>query len=436
MAKGSITEDKRASGKVYYRVKKQHLGKRITYNFTTRKDAENWLKLYDELGYDEANRDYHLRRNNSPAVRSSPVRITVSQWCEEYSSSLIGVTDKHKNDCLHKSRSLGSIADIPLAEFSKEDHTKWLQEMVQSGRAGKTIKNWNGFLGAAMKQAVVQGLINSSPTIGAKLPPSKKREMVCLSQDEYFDFVQFIHPHYRLFVETLFFTGMRFGEATALNPKDIDKDQQTISINKAYGDTGGNTLKTPKTEAGMRKITIPGFLLDKILQHIEDNNIAPDDLIFRTVQGERIRHYFNRRVWYPALALWNRDEDMKIPKWLDPQILNTIPAGDKRPRVHDARHTCASWMLSANIPIHVVSRHLGHRNIHTTVNTYSHLIPRDKYAIQEGLGNILDNPTRTFSTAVPAPPSSAIAPEHLSTSTPSHQSTVAPKRQSAGAVKR
>jgi integrase len=181
---------------------------------------------------------------------------------------------------------------------------------------------------------------------------------------------------------------------------------------------------------------VPPTLLNQLLDHIEKNNISKDDLLFRTIKGERIKHYFNRRVWYPALALWNHDEDMKIPKWLDPKILDSIPAGDKRPRVHDARHTCASWMLSANIPIHVVSRHLGHRNIHTTVNTYSHLIPRDKYAIQEGLGNILDNPTRTFSTATPTPPSGAITPEHLSTSASSHQSTVAPKQQSVNAVKR
>lgn len=47
--------------------------------------------------------------------------------------------------------------------------------------------------------------------------------------------------------------------------------------------------------------------------------------------------------------------------------------GGKRPRPHDLRHTCASWMIAAGVPLPVISQHLGHESITTTVHVYGHL---------------------------------------------------------------
>jgi integrase len=53
------------------------------------------------------------------------------------------------------------------------------------------------------------------------------------------------------------------------------------------------------------------------------------------------------------------------------------PIIGKRPRVHDLRHTFASWAIQANIPLPVVQRQLGHEHISTTIDTYSHLARSD-----------------------------------------------------------
>ena len=50
-------------------------------------------------------------------------------------------------------------------------------------------------------------------------------------------------------------------------------------------------------------------------------------------------------------------------------------ATDPRPRIHDLRHSHASWLLGQGVPIHVVQARLGHENIATTVDTYGHLLP-------------------------------------------------------------
>jgi len=47
----------------------------------------------------------------------------------------------------------------------------------------------------------------------------------------------------------------------------------------------------------------------------------------------------------------------------------------KRPRVHDLRHTHASWLIHEGVPLPIIQRRLGHESIQTTVDTYGHIMP-------------------------------------------------------------
>ena len=53
-------------------------------------------------------------------------------------------------------------------------------------------------------------------------------------------------------------------------------------------------------------------------------------------------------------------------------------ANVKKIRIHDFRHSHASLLLSMNVPITVISERLGHSDINMTLNTYSHMIPKDE----------------------------------------------------------
>jgi integrase len=64
-------------------------------------------------------------------------------------------------------------------------------------------------------------------------------------------------------------------------------------------------------------------------------------------------------------------------------------AGVPRIRFHDLRHTCASLMLARGVPVHVVSRQLGHANVAITMNVYAHLMPGQGAAAAEVLRRAL-----------------------------------------------
>lgn len=61
----------------------------------------------------------------------------------------------------------------------------------------------------------------------------------------------------------------------------------------------------------------------------------------------------------------------------------------KMPRPHDLRHTCASWMIQAGVPLPVIQQHLGHESITTTVDRYGHLDRSSGVAAASAIGEMM-----------------------------------------------
>jgi integrase len=183
---------------------------------------------------------------------------------------------------------------------------------------------------------------------------------------------------WRPLVEFLVASGCRWGEATALRPSDVDRDAGTVRITRAWKrtyDRGGYEIGPPKTKRSIRTINVPKSVLEKL-----DYSGA---WLFVNRAGRPVRHNgFHDRVWQPAVErVWpSVDADGKpIPK-------NKLPP---RPRIHDLRHTTASWLIQAAVPLPVIQQHLGHESIQTTVAVYGHLDRRAMQAAADSIGQIL-----------------------------------------------
>lgn len=111
-----------------------------------------------------------------------------------------------------------------------------------------------------------------------------------------------------------------------------------------------------------------------------------DDLVVTAVNGGRLaQQKFYATVWAPVRNLANGlpaypelEPGKKLKYSRDKELLATEPLEasiNKWPRVHDLRHTHASWMLNQKITLHVLQYRLGHRSITTTVDRYGHLMP-------------------------------------------------------------
>ncbi|KRL02926.1 site-specific integrase [Liquorilactobacillus capillatus] len=170
------------------------------------------------------------------------------------------------------------------------------------------------------------------------------------------------------FFRLLAFTGMRKGEALALCWNDIDETAHTININKTVTRAVDNKMivGTPKTKNSYRTLD-----LDKRTFEILMN--------WKKLQKEEMFLIGGFDTSLPTQLIFSNNKNSllattKANKWLD-HVINKHNL--KHIGVHGLRHTFASIAFEAGATIKQVQTQLGHADVQTTLNIYTHVT---KYA--------------------------------------------------------
>jgi integrase len=396
---GMIDPERREArdGTVSYRVRFRTGGKQTSQTFVSRRDARRFAKWIEVYGASDA---LALLDETQGATDQE---YTVAEWCSEHVDRLTGVTAGSIGRYRSYIRNdLGRLGELPMTAVSARHIERWVQAMERSGAAGKTIRNKHGFLFGALDRAAKESHIPANPCKGTRLPTSVQPPMVFLSHDEYARLLGCFIPYWQPLVEVLFGTGLRWGEITALRIGDVDLDAATVSVTRAWKDApGGRVIGPPKSRMSRRTIALAPATVTVLRSRCDGR--AGDAYVFVNQRGGPVRgQTFHDNVWQPAVRLANgeaaqRDGGKRVARRRDASgglLAPLTPPLGKRPRVHDARHTCASWLLGAGIPLNVVQAHLGHESITTTVGTYGHLLP-------SSLGQVRDALTLALSQSAP-----------------------------------
>lgn len=297
-------------------------------------------------------------------VLRHPDGKTLGTYLREHLASRTGLEKKTLSEYKrYIERDLAPLADIPLRELNRTDVADWVNGLTGSG---KTIANKHGFLSGALKQAVKDGEIPANPCEGMKLPRTETLEATFLTPEEYRLLRDCFSAFYRPLVEFLVASGARFSEAAALKPADIDWTHGTVNIRRSWKriPAAGWELGAPKSKRSVRTITVPVDVLENLDRSHE--------WVFANKAGNPVRVYgFRENVWYPTV------------RKAQAQGL------EKKPRIHDLRHTCASWMIHAGVPLPVIQRHLGHESIKTTIDLYGHLDQRSARSAAAAIASAL-----------------------------------------------
>jgi integrase len=158
---------------------------------------------------------------------------------------------------------------------------------------------------------------------------------------------------------------------------DIDFEENKFRVEKTLSTTrGGPYLSTPKTEASKRRLTLNPSMSALLQSHriaqaeeakIAGSKFLDKDFVFSTRTGEPIDpNNFYRSV-------------KRVCK----------KAGLKEHGPHVLRHTFATLLLEDGVPIHIVSRILGHSNIRITVDIYGHLSDEGQGAAMDRIQGLL-----------------------------------------------
>lgn len=187
-----------------------------------------------------------------------------------------------------------------------------------------------------------------------------KKEMKVWTPEQFTQIMEHIDDIvYKAFYYALFYTGCRKGEMLATTWNDWNEENQTLTINKSISKkvTGVSwILTTPKNISSNRTIKVPSFVFE-MLKQVKQRQI--DDKVLGNM------------VFYGSKPL----PETCICRYLKQA---TKKAGLFDIRIHDFRHSHASYLISKGATIVSVAKRLGHSSIEQTLNTYSHMMPNDE----------------------------------------------------------
>lgn len=251
---------------------------------------------------------------------------------------------------------------IPLARVKHTDVQAWISDTERS--ASTIIRNY-GVLMGIIDDAVRDKMLTANPGRDVKLPRKAKKARVYLSHQQVALLASHSGDHAAL-VEFLAYTGLRWGEATALRVKSLDMLRRRVNITENAVTVGTEVIVgTPKNHTA-RSVPFPAFLGELLARQCEGR--SRDSLLF----GSGLVHLpnpGNNGGWFTAA--------LKAAQSADKAFDRVTP--------HDLRHTAASLAISAGANVKAVQRMLGHASAAMTLDTYADLFDDDLDAVGAAL---------------------------------------------------
>lgn len=279
---------------------------------------------------------------------------------EAYEEFKIYASRRHKKqsfDCLlynFNANILSYFNNIDIFSINANIVYDWQKFILQKNFSNNHNKNLFGMLKSFFQFCHYKYDLNLSFMIEVEpfrlKVESKKVDFYNLK--EFNIFIRCVeHPIYKQFFNFMYFVGTRPGEAMALHFSDLQGD--FVFINKTIDEHGKRLVGTPKTMSSIRLVH-----LDKKL----------------------IRDLFILKQYY--VKKYGRDDiDYFIFGGLKPLSPTTInryklkacdKCGLRSITLHQFRHSHATMLYQKGISIHEISKRLGHSNVSTTLNVYTH----------------------------------------------------------------
>lgn len=277
-------------------------------------------------------------------------------------------------------RLLPTLGPLPLTAITRETVRTLIGKLIQEGNrrslgrpvARGTVRQALATLSAILSTAEEDGLIPVNPArrLGRYLRDTEAletQEVEVFTRDELRQLLAVAErdwPGYYPFILCLARTGMRLGEALALEWRDIDFTLRVILVRRSRR---RGRVSEPKSGKA-RRVDMSQQLTEalqslKTLQEAEAalQGTAPPERVFSTASGAPIEESsFRNHIWRPLLRR----------------------AGLRYRKPHCLRHTFASLLIEAGEPLTYIQQQLGHHSAAFTLRVYGHLLPRgDRRAV-------------------------------------------------------
>ena len=339
-----------------------------------------------------------IRADIARSVWTAPTSTTVSEWAanwtEQYLKRGVSARSYDRQKSIIDRHIVPALGNIPLQKLSVVKINDLYRQLEAGGLHPSTIHYVHVVLGSCLKAAVKIGSLARNPVANAA-PPKVNAQSGgrALTQPELDKLLRAFDGDPLFTVVALAAgTGARVNELLALEWSAVDWTAKTLRIDAALKPTrAGLERGTPKTERSRRTIRLDDGLM--ALLEAERGRQEGEQRRLRGIDGQvAMLHTLlpERALLFPTSPI-----DPTKPRRHGP-ISKAFAAraakiGFAGLRFHDLRHTHATLLLQAGVPVAAVSARLGHANAAVTLGIYSHATTDAESAAAAVAGSLLSN---------------------------------------------
>lgn len=298
-------------------------------------------------------------------VNRTDAKATVSDlgihWLEQHKPK-ITASSYHAVESAWRTHVKPKWGDYAVGAITKRAVQAWLNEMGEV-RGHTTVARARDLLAGILDHAVDDNRITKNPARDLTIKRKPLPDEVFLSHAQV-EALALTSRHPDL-VRFLAYTGLRWGEATALRVRNVDRDARRISIREAVTEVNGKAIPGSVKSHEKRTVAYPDFLAAAVEAACRDK--GQEDRLWNSDEGGYLRPGNSVSGWFTGAV--------KRAQAADKTFRRVTP--------HGLRHTAASLAISSGANVKVVQRMLGHKSAKVTLDTYAALFPDD-------LDNVVD----------------------------------------------
>lgn len=309
----------------------------------------------------------------------------VVEWLEAYKCNIAILTyNSYKTMTDSRIVPYFQKLQIPLKELTGDEINEFYISLRNDGLTGATAQRYHSMLHLAFKQAVKRRIIPSNPCEQADRPKATQYIGTYYNTEELKQLIDCLEGDPMSIVIILAaYYGLRRSEVLGIKWDAVDFTENKIYIrhkiieNKCKGSRleGYDVMKN---NSSYRSMPLIPFVREALLAER-----AKQADMQRMLRGAYNRTY-TEYVCVDAIG------NLIKPQYATTHFKVILARnGLKEIRFHDLRHSCASLLLANKVPMKMIQDWLGHSDMSTTANFYSHIDYTSKIESAELIGMAL-----------------------------------------------
>ena len=303
----------------------------------------------------------------------------ILDFLEKYKMNLSITTYKvYKRIC--KKYIIPLLGDIKLCDI-KPIHVQDYVDDLLDLLTPQTIKVHLNVLNLALKRAYRLKLIKENPVQFVEVPKNRKYKNEVYDTEDMQKLLEKSQgTSMELPIVLASGLGLRISEILGLTWNNVDFNDFTITIDKiTVRDDGKVILKDPKTESSIRTISAPKEII----------------LMLKQLKKDRLAAKLKGEKSHRELIFYDKNLNPIAPDVISKKFRLFLRDNNlKHIRFHDLRHSHVTLLIDAKVPIKVISERVGHSNINTTLNIYSHALKEMDQEASDKISSTLFNKDR------------------------------------------